>query len=52
MCISIQISLKFVPKGPIDNKSMLVQVMTWHWTGARPLFEPMLTKFTYPYMQH
>ena len=26
-CISIRISLKFVPKGPIDNKSALVQVM-------------------------
>ena len=25
--ILIQISLKFVPKGPIDNKSILVQVM-------------------------
>ena len=23
-CILIQISLKFVPKGPIDSKSMLV----------------------------
>ena len=23
-CISIRISLKFVPKGPIDNKSALV----------------------------
>ena len=23
-CISIQISLKFVPKGPIDNNSVLV----------------------------
>ena len=29
-CISIQISLKFVPKGPINNKSALVQVMAWH----------------------
>ena len=26
-CISIRISLKFVPKGPIDNKLALVQVM-------------------------
>ena len=31
--ISIQISLKFVTKGPIDNKSALVQVMVWCWTG-------------------
>ena len=28
-CISIQISLKFVPKGPINNKTALVQVMAW-----------------------
>ena len=26
-CISIQILLKFVRKGPIDNKSALIQVM-------------------------
>ena len=26
-CISIRISLKFVPKCPIDNKAALVQVM-------------------------
>ena len=25
-----RISLKFVPKGPINNKSALVQVMAWH----------------------
>ena len=31
--ISIKISLKFVPKGPIDNKSGLLQVMAWHRTA-------------------
>ena len=31
--ILIQISLKFVPKRPIDNKPALVQVMDWR----RPL---------------
>ena len=44
--ISIQISLKFVPKGPIDNKSALVQVMAWCLFSAKPLPEPMLTQFT------
>ena len=44
--ISITISLKFVPKGPIDYKSALVQVMAWHRTGKKPLPESMLTKFT------
>ena len=28
--ILIQISLKFVPKGQIINKSALVQVMAWY----------------------
>ena len=50
--ISIKISLKFVPKGPIDNKSALVQVMAWCRTGDKPLPEPMLTQFTDAYMQH
>ena len=48
--ISIKISLKFVPKGPIDNESALVQVMAWRRTGDKPLPEPMLTQFTDAYM--
>ena len=47
--ILIQISLKFVPKGPIDNKSALVQVMACPQTGDKPFPEPMLTQFTYIY---
>ena len=43
--ILIQISLKFFPKSPIDNKPALVQVMAWHQTGDKPLHEPILTKF-------
>ena len=50
--ISIKISLKFVPKGPIDNKSALVQVMAWRRTGDKPLPEPVLTQFTDAYMRH
>ena len=49
--ISIWISLKFVPKGPIDNKAALVQVMAWRWTGNKPLPEPVLTQFTDAYMR-
>ena len=44
--ISIQISLKFVPRSPIDNKVALVQVMVWHQTGFKPLSEPMMVWFT------
>ena len=50
--IFIEISLKFVPKRPTDNKLVLVKVMTWRWTGDKPLSEPMLTQFTKAYMQH
>ena len=32
--ISIKISLKFVPNGPIDNKPVLVKLMAWHRTGC------------------
>ena len=51
-CISILISLRFVPKAPIDNKSTLVQVMAWHLFGAKPLSEPVPNQFTYAYVQH
>ena len=48
----IQLSLKFVPKGTIDNKSALLQVMAWCVFGAKPLPEPMRTQFTDEYMPH
>ena len=50
--ILIWISPKFVRKGPIDNKSALVQVMTSCRTGNKPLPEPMLTQFTDALMRH
>ena len=40
--ISIKISLKFVPKGPINNKSALIQIMAWCRSGDKPLFEAMV----------
>ena len=46
VCIVIQISLKFVPRGPIDNNPALVQIMAWRRIGDKPLSEPMLTWFT------
>ena len=52
LIFSIQISLMFVPKGKIDNKAALVQVMDWRRTGDKALPEPMLTQFTYAYMPH
>ena len=52
ICISIQISLKFIYKGPIDNNPVSVQIMAWRRPGDKPLSEPMLTKFTDAYMWH
>ena len=40
--IPIKISLKFVPKGPINNIPALVQIMVWRRSGDKPLSEPML----------
>ena len=31
-----------IPKGPIDNKPALVQIMAWHWPGAKPFSEPVV----------
>ena len=50
-CILIQISLKSVPKVPIDNEAALVQVMAWHLFGTKPLPKAMLTQFTDVYMR-
>ena len=41
-CIFDKISLKFIPKGPINNIAALVQIMAWHWPGNTPLSEPMM----------
>ena len=42
VCISIEISLQFEPKGPINNMLALVQIMAWHRPGDKPLSEPMM----------
>ena len=40
--ILIEISLKFVPKGPINTIPALVQIMAWRRPGDKPLSEPMM----------
>ena len=40
--ISIKISLRFVPKGPIDNIPPLVQIMSWRLAADKSLSEPTL----------
>ena len=42
--ILIKISLKFVPKGPINNIPALVQIMAWRRPGNKPLSEPIMVR--------
>ena len=42
--ISINISLKFVPKGLINNMPALVPIMAWRRPGNKPLPEPMMVR--------
>ena len=50
-CISIRISLKFVPGSLVDNKSTSVGYMAWRRTGDKQLLEPTLTQFTDTYIE-
>ena len=40
--IPIEISLKFVPKGSINNNPAMFQIMAWGRPGDKPLSEPMM----------
>ena len=42
--ISLKISLKFVPQGPINNIPALVQIMAWRRPGDKSLSEPMMVR--------
>ena len=44
VCILLTIALKFVPKVPIDNIPVLIQIMLWRRSGDKPLFEPMMVR--------
>ena len=50
--ITIQISLKFVLRSPIDKIAVLFQVTGCRRTGDKPIPEPLLTRFTDAYMRH
>ena len=50
--ILIKISLKLVPKGPIDNNPALVNIMALRQIGDKPLSGAMLTPFTNTFMWH
>ena len=42
--ISAKISLKYVPKGPINNIPALVQIMAWRRSGNKALSETMMVR--------
>ena len=42
LLILIKISLKIVPKGPINNTPALFQVIAWWRLDGKPLSEPMM----------
>ena len=42
--IPIEISLKFVPQGPINNIPALYQIMAWRRPGDKPLSGPMMVR--------
>ena len=49
-CVFVQISLEFVPKGPIDNKSGSGN--GWARSRRQAIIWEMLTQFTDAYMRH
>ena len=42
---SVKISLKFVPRGPINNIPALVQIMVWRRPGNKPSSEPVIVVY-------
>ena len=42
--ISIDITLTFAPRGPINNIPALVQIMAWRRPSDKPLSEPMTVR--------
>ena len=44
--IPIEISMRFVPNGPINNIPALVQIIAWRRPGDKPLSEPMMVSLT------
>ena len=43
VCTLIQITLKFLPRTPVDNMLVLVQVVAWHRTNGKLLADAVLT---------
>ena len=48
--ILIKISLKFIPKHPVNNITALVQIIAWRWAGNKQLCKPMIALFADVYI--
>ena len=48
----LNIFYDLAPKGPTDNKSLLIHVMAWRRTGDKPLPASMMTDVTAAHMHH
>ena len=44
--VSIKVSLKFVPKGRINNIPALVQIIAWRRSGEKPLSEALVVRLS------
>ena len=50
--ISIEISVKFIHKGPNGEKTTVGQIMAWHRTANELVSELILVYFSHAYMHH
>ena len=52
VCILIKISLKFLPKRPIQNNTVLLKMRAQGRLGDKPLSAPILTQYIDAYMRY
>ena len=50
--IYMYIWMKFISKGPINNRAIVFQIMTWHRTGDKALSGPMMSYVTWALFQY
>ena len=50
--ILIQISVMYIPKGPVDKNPVSVQILACRLISPKPLSESLMTQFTGTYMHY
>ena len=48
----MQISQKYMPKGPINSKQALTFILTWNYKEDKPLSEPIPAQWSDAYLWH